>query len=277
VTPFAAALIDNLRYRLGGGPWAAAMVLGSGLGPLADQLEQCRVVPYADIPGLPAPTAAGHAGRLVSGRLAGVPLLLFQGRFHQYEGLTAAAAAAPVALASALGCPRLLLTNAVGVIRPDWQPGGFMWVEDHLNLSGDNPLRGVRNHPFLDLTQLYCNELFPPLQAALAAEQLPLYRGVLCMLAGPSYETPAEIRMLSRLGADVVSMSTVNEAILGRWLGMEVVALSLLANPAAGLGADVLDHADVLAVGHGAVRSLERIVRLLLPLWLGESGTGPSR
>ena len=262
-----AKIAENLRLRLGAAPFDLAVILGSGLGGLADQAEGAVFADYGDIPGFPSSQIEGHAGRLVAGRFQGWKVLFFQGRFHLYQGFSARQAALPVRIAHDLGCRRLLLTNAVGSINRTFNPGDFMFIEDHLNLMGDNPLRGESRQPFVDLCRLYLQSFFVPLQRFARQQGIALHRGVLAALMGPSYETPAEIRMLERLGADAVSMSTVPEAIMGRYLGMEVVGLSLVANVAAGLSTVPFDHQEVLATGARGADEFVQLARQLVLLW----------
>jgi len=256
-----------VRRVAGEEPFAAAIILGSGLGELAMQVEPLGEFPYAELAAFPPSGVTGHAGRLIAGRFAGERVLVFQGRHHLYEGYSAQEVVAPVRLAHQLGCRRLLLTNAAGGINPDFRPGDFMLIVDHLNFLGDNPLRGEARNPFIDLAGLYRQDFYPPLRDFAGGEGIRLHRGILAALPGPSYETPAEIRALGMLGADAVSMSTVPEAIMGRYLQMEVVALSCIANAAAGLSAVPLSHDDVLASGHRAAAQLVSLVHRLFVLW----------
>jgi purine-nucleoside phosphorylase len=262
-----AAGAEMLRHRLGMQAFDLAVVLGSGLGCLADHVEGAVCVDYCDIPGFSHVQIEGHAGRLVAGRFQGWRILLFQGRYHLYQGFDARQVVLPVRIANALGCRRLLLTNASGGINSAYNPGDFMLIEDHINLLGDNPLRGEPRHPFVDLSQLYQQVLYGPLRDWARQQGIALHRGVLAALMGPSYETPAEIRMLQRLEVDAVSMSTVPEAIMGKYLGMEVVGLSLISNIAAGLSSRPFDHQDVLRIGAQGAADFLRLVRRLVCLW----------
>lgn len=260
---------DAVVQSAGSKPFDLAIVLGSGLGALAAQVDSAVFIPYQDLPCFPTATVAGHAGRLVAGTLQGWRVVLFQGRHHLYEGYAARQVTVSVRLAHELGCRRLLLTNAVGGINRDYSPGDFMFIDDHINLMGDNPLRGEYSNPFVDLTHLYRQALFPPLQEYAREEGIALHRGVLAALSGPSYETPAEIRMLQRLGADAVSMSTVPEAIMGKYLGMEVAGLSFVSNVAAGLSSLPLAHDEVLEAGRRGAEHLNALVRRMVLLWQG--------
>lgn len=249
------------------GPFDVAIVLGSGLGSLARQVEGAVSLPYSDFPCFPPSTIAGHEGRLVAGTLCGLRVLLFVGRHHLYQGYSARQVTVTVRIARDLGARRLLLTSAVGGIAEDFRVGDFMFVADHLNFLGDNPLRGESCDPFIDLSRLYALRLFAPLRDALEVEGIPLRKGVLAAMAGPSYETPAEIRALKLLGADAVSMSTVPEAIMGRYCEMEVVAISMVSNPAAGLASDSLSHEEVLQAGQQGADRFAVLVKALLALW----------
>ncbi|PLX83984.1 MAG: purine-nucleoside phosphorylase [Desulfuromonas sp.] len=263
----------ELRRLTGTETFELAVVLGSGLGDLAEQVDGALAIDYPALKCFPPTGVSGHAGRLVAGTLEGFRVLVFQGRYHLYEGYDALQVTLPVRLAGALGCSRLLLSNAAGGINPDYRPGDFMFIADHINLMGDNPLRGAFGNPFLDLTHLYKKDLYPQLLAFAGKQGIRLHSGVLAALTGPSYETPAEIRALSVLGADAVSMSTVPEAIMGRHLGMDVAGLSLISNVAAGLSAESPDHGEVLAAGRQGALAFGDLLRHLLLLWRGESGS----
>jgi len=251
----------------GGEGFDLAIVLGSGLGALADEVEAVVSVPFRNLPCFPPATVPGHAGSLAAGVLDGWRVLLFNGRHHIYEGYDARQVTASVRLAHFLGCGRLLLTNAVGGINDGYRVGDFMVISDHLNLLGDNPLRGHTENPFVDLTRLYDLSFFPALLNYARSRGIGLHQGVLAALPGPSYETPAEIRMLQRLGADAVSMSTVPEAIMGKYLGMEVAGLSFVSNAAAGLATSPLTHAEVLEAGRRGAEHFSSLVRRLLLQW----------
>lgn len=265
---------EAVRRQAGEEAFELAVVLGSGLGTLAEEADPLGVFPYAGFAAFPSSQVAGHAGRLVAGVLEGRRLLFFQGRHHLYEGLSARQVAVPARIAHALGCRRLLLTNAAGGVNGAFLPGDFMLIADHLNLLGDNPLRGERHDPFVDLSALYRQEFFPALLEFARQQDIRLHRGVLAALPGPSYETPAEIRALRLLGADAVSMSTVPEAIMGRYLGLDVAGLSLIANAAAGLAPAPLSHEDVLKSGRRGASRLALLVRRLIVLWLSPSAPG---
>ena len=241
-----------------------ALVLGSGLGVLADGMTEKVVLPYARVPHLGRPTAAGHAGNVVVGTLGATRMLVLQGRLHHYEGHDLEAATFPVRVLARLGVRTLILTAAVGGIRSDLNPGDVVCVADHLNLLGANPLRGPNDERlgvrFPDMTEVYSARL-----RALAAEEavrrkLVLKSGVYACVPGPSYETPAEVRMLRTLGADVVGMSTVPEAIVARHERMDVLAFALVSNAAAGLSGRPITHAEVLDAGRRAAGALGTLI-----------------
>lgn len=260
-------VVAAVHDRSGSSPFDLAIILGSGLGGGAEQLSGSQTWHYNDFPFFPRSNVAGHAGRLVAGTLHGRRVLVFQGRFHLYQGLTARQVAVPVQLAHALGCGRILLTNAVGGIDPVLSPGDFIFIDDHINLLGDNPLRGMCGDTFIDLTGLYRTDLYAPLKEEAVSRDIPLSHGILAAVPGPSYETPAEVRALRKLGADVVSMSLVPEAIMGCYFGMQVVGLSFVTNRAAGLGAEPLCHDEVLVAGRKGVADLAVLIELLCKLW----------
>lgn len=245
-----------------------AIILGSGLSGVVESLENAISLPYTELPSFPALSVVGHTGKLHCGTLLGENVLLFQGRYHVYEGYSAWQVTAPVRLAAELGCQRLLLTNAAGGINPAMRPGDFMLVSDHLNLVGANPMIGRAEREFTDLTQLYRHDFYHQLQQQLAAGGVRLHQGVLAWMLGPSYETPAEIRMLNTLGADAVSMSTIPEAIIARRFQLETVALSFISNLAAGRSFAPLDHQDVLARGIGSAALLRQVLQAIFSLWL---------
>ena len=252
-----------IRARAAQSP-SIAIVLGSGLGDLADRDEGRTVIPYSAIPHFPTPTVAGHRGNLVFGRLGGVDVAMMQGRFHSYEGHDLDSVTFPIRVLRALGASTLILTAATGGIAPGLRPGDLVCVSDHLNLIGANPLRGPNDDRlgprFADMTAVYSPRLREFAVEEAGALGFPLKSGVYCALPGPSYETPAEIRMLRTFGADVVGMSTVPEAIVARHGGMEVLAFALVTNAAAGITGEPISHAEVLEVGGEAGERLGRLV-----------------
>ncbi|MFN8619500.1 MAG: purine-nucleoside phosphorylase [Chloroflexota bacterium] len=242
-----------------------ALVLGSGLGDLAGTVEDAVSIPFAELPGWPAASAPGHHGRLLLGHLEGVPVACLQGRLHMYEGLSALQVVEPVLLMHRLGAATVLLTNAAGGVNHAYPAGTLMLLSDHLNLTGRTPLLGPNDDAvgprFLDLSHVYDPELRGRLRRAAEAAGVSLQEGVYAGLLGPTYETPAEVRMLRVLGADAVGMSTVMEAIAARWAGMRVVAISLVTNPGAGISPTPLSHDEVLAAANETGPRLARVIR----------------
>jgi len=272
--PFARAAADAeaLRARTGRDRFAVAVVLGSGLGAFADALDDAERFPMAELPGFPVPAVAGHAGEIVVGRLGGHDVLVLAGRVHLYEGFSAHEVAHGVRMAAATGVHSTVLTNAAGGIRPDLDVGSLVAIADHLNLSGANPLAGPHDGPqpsFVDLSAAYD----PTLRDLAAATRPGLAEGVYAALPGPSYETPAEIRVLAALGADLVGMSTACEAIACRHLGVRVAGVSLVTNRAAGLGGP-LSHVDVTAVGRAALADIVTFLHAFVPA-VAEAGPEP--
>jgi purine-nucleoside phosphorylase len=241
------------------------LVLGSGLGDVADAIEQPVAIPFPDLPGWPAASAPGHRGRLLLGHLDGVPVACLQGRLHMYEGLDAAAVVEPVLLLGRLGAGVVLLTNAAGGVNPLYRAGTLMVIGDHLNLTGRTPLIGPNDDAvgprFLDITEAWDRELRERLHQAAADQSVPITEGIYAGLLGPTYETPAEVRMLGILGADAVGMSTVMEALAARWAGMRVCGVSLITNPGAGLSPTPLTHEEVLEVAAEAGPRLATVIR----------------
>lgn len=228
-----------------------ALVLGSGLGGFADTLERPAIIPYSEIPGMPVSSVAGHAGRLVIGEAEGVTCVAMQGRVHLYEGHDAADVVFGARLMLCLGARTLIITNAAGAANPALEPGDLMLIEDHLNLTGRTPLLGHNDDTlgprFPDMSQAYDLDLRKLAHRVAAERGIALRGGIYAGLLGPSYETPAEIRMMQRLGADAVGMSTVLETIAARHAGARVLGISCITNKGAGLSAQLLDHADVQA------------------------------
>ena len=238
------------------------IVLGSGLGPLAERVTVAKTVGFAEA-GLPTSAVQGHAGRFLFGALGDREVIVMQGRLHLYEGHDAKTVTAGARWLHGQGVRHLILTNAAGTLTEGHAPGGWMMLNDHLNLTGTSPLEGGPN--FIDMTQVYDAEAMLEFHALANEQGMRLHEGVYAGLRGPQYETPAEIRMLRTLGADAVGMSTVLEAIQARALGMKVSAFSCLTNWAAGMSPEVLDHADVLETGAAAAAEMTG----LLEAWCG--------
>jgi purine-nucleoside phosphorylase len=259
-----AALVAAVRMRTDLVP-EVGLVLGSGLGGLADDLEEAVAIPFDDLPGWPPATAPGHVGRLLLGRLAGRPVVMLQGRFHLYEGNDQGLVVQPVLLFHALGARIAVLTNAAGGLDPSFRPGTLMIMRDHINLTGRSPLIGHNADElgprFPDMTDAWSPRLRGRLRAAAAAEGVDVREGVYIGLTGPAYETPAEVRMLAGLGGDAVGMSTVLECIAARWVGLEVCGVSLVTNAGAGYTGAPLTHAEVLEAGAEAGPRLAGIIR----------------
>jgi xanthosine phosphorylase len=246
-----------------------ALILGSGLGGLADLVEDPIITPFADLPGFPVSTVAGHVGRLVIGTLAGRRVAMLQGRAHVYEGTTAPKLAVGVRTVAALGVRTLLATNAAGSLRPEVPPGHLMAISDHINLMGINPLAGPNDDAlgprFVGLGDAYDPEIRAHLHASAAGAGVPLAEGVYLAVSGPSFETPAEIRAFRTLGADAVGMSTVPEVIVARHAGVRVGAISAITNLAEGMGDTVLSHEQTLASAVDGARALQTLITAALP------------
>lgn len=241
-----------------------AVILGSGLGAVAEEIREPFVVPYRDIPHFPLSTVEGHAGRFVAGLWNGKEVLIFQGRFHLYEGYSPAEVTFPVRLAQALGAEVLVITNAAGGINPEFKPGDLMLITDHINFMGTNPLIGP-NDPelgprFPSLTPPYAPFLCDLARRAAEDLHLDLKEGVYIGVTGPSFETPAELKAFARLGADAVGMSTVPEVIVANHAGLKVLAFSVITNSARGEVEEVAQHRSVLDV---AASSGPRLARLI--------------
>ena len=241
------------------------IVLGSGLGGLADDLVDAVAIPFSELPGWPPATAPGHIGRLLLGRLDGVAVAMLQGRLHVYEGNDPGLVVQPVLLMGRLGAKVVVLTNAAGGVDPGYGPGMLMIISDHINLTGRTPLLGPNADEigprFVDLTDVWSPRLRARLREAFAAEDVAHKEGIYIGLLGPSYETPAEVRMLRTLGADAVGMSTVLEAIAARWAGIELCGVSLVTNAGAGYTGQPLTHEEVLEAAVEAGPRLARVIR----------------
>ncbi|MGA3046407.1 MAG: purine-nucleoside phosphorylase [Terracidiphilus sp.] len=272
---------ESLRERLGGIAPKIGIVLGSGLGAIADALANSVVVPYAEIPHFPQSTVVGHAGRIVAGVLGGIPVVVMQGRVHFYEGYSPQQVTFPMRVLGALGLQTVVLTNAAGGIKDGYQLGQLVVLADHINFMGFNPLSGPNEARFgfqrgaglrfFDMTEAYSKRLRSLAREAAAAEGFPLDEGVYLAVPGPSFETPAEIRAFRTLGATLVGMSTVPETIVARHMGLEVLGISCVTNLAAGLGATALSHEEVFETGRLVEHRLAGLFKRLVPqieLWV---------
>lgn len=244
------------------GGYACAMVLGTGLGKLADDLTDANELPYSVIPGFPKSGVSGHAGALIAGKFDGKQVLILKGRAHFYETGDPAIMRVPIATIAALGSPPLLLTNAAGSVKADIRPGNLVLIKDHINLSGTNPLIGEEGDKrFVSLTGAYDHVLAKRLKGAATNAGIALAEGVYMWFSGPSFETPAEIRMARMLGADIVGMSTAPEVILARRYGLSVAAISVITNMAAGIEDSSPSHRETREVATTAAAGLRRVIR----------------
>jgi purine-nucleoside phosphorylase len=254
---------DFLRKRIGDDAPVIGIVLGSGLGGLAEEIREPVRVPFAEIPGFPTATVVGHAGAMVSGTLNGRRVIALAGRFHMYEGHSPQLAAFPVRVMHALGAPIYFASNAAGGIRRDLSAGDLMILEDHMNLTGQSPLTGhvePGDERFPDMTAPYDPALRDLLRKSAEKVGVTVKEGVYAWLPGPAFETRAEVRMLERLGADAVGMSTVPEVLVARAMGMRVAGMSCIANAASGIGDIPVLHTDVLEVTARAAKGFQALV-----------------
>jgi purine-nucleoside phosphorylase len=266
---FLRSQLNPLEPRVG-------IVLGSGLGALADAVSEEVIVPFSEIPHFPMATVAGHSGRIVAGKLGGVPALVMQGRVHYYEGYTPQEVTFPMRVLGALGLRAVILTNAAGGIKEGYRIGQLVAIADHINLMGFNPLVGP-NEPrfgfmpgfgsrFFDMTEAYSRRLRSMAQEAASADGFDMAEGIYVAVTGPSFETPAEIRAFRALGATMVGMSTVPETIVARHMGLEVLGISCITNLAAGLNLKPLSHEEVFDAGKQVEQRLARLCTRLLPM-----------
>jgi len=257
----------TIRARINIDP-RVALVLGSGLGGLADEFQEAVAIPYDEIPGFVTSTAQGHAGRLVAGKLENVPVVAMQGRVHYYEGYSLQEVTFPVRTFKLLGIRTLILTNAAGGINVEFNQGALMVISDHLNLMGVNPLIGPNDESFgprfPDMSEVYSRELQELVVEEAKAMGVEVRRGVYAALSGPSYETPAEIHMFRNFGADAVGMSTVPEAIVARHMGMEVVGISCITNMAAGISDQPINHQEVMETGNRVKETFAALLRRVI-------------
>jgi len=252
----------SLRPKIG-------LVLGSGLGAFADSLTDAVVVPYSEIPSFPQSTAIGHAGRMVIGKAGDIPVAAMQGRVHQYEGYSAQQVAFPIRVFGCMGVKAVILTNAAGGINLGYSQGALVLIRDHINLQGANPLVGPNDERlgvrFPDMTHAYSRSYRQIARDEAAKLGITLHEGVYAAMLGPSYETPAEIEYLRRIGADLVGMSTVAEVIAARHMGLEVLAISCVTNMAAGIIDQPLSHAEVMETGERVKSTFEALLKAVLP------------
>ncbi|HEX4310431.1 MAG TPA: purine-nucleoside phosphorylase [Acidobacteriaceae bacterium] len=247
-----------------------AIVLGSGLGAFAEQLESAVAIPFAEIPHFPQSTVPGHSGKLVIGNVAGVPVAVMQGRVHAYEGYSSEEVTFPVRVLGRMGVTTLLPTNAAGGINEGLKRGQLVLIADHINLSGRNPVAGPNDDRlgprFFDMSEAYSGRLRELAHEAARAMEFRLDEGVYLSVLGPSFETPAEIRAFRALGADLVGMSTVQETIVARHMGMEVLGISCVTNLAAGISAEPLSHEEVMETGRAVEKQLAGLLTRLVPM-----------
>jgi purine-nucleoside phosphorylase len=259
----------TIRARFPNEDVRVGLVLGSGLGAFADELEDSVAIAYEEIPGFARPTVEGHAGRMVLGKIEGVPVAVMQGRFHYYEGYAFEDVIFPVRTLHSLGVRSLVLTNAAGGINVAFDQGALMVISDHLNLMGMSPLRGAHDqrfgHRFPDMSEVYSHDYQEIAVEEAHAMGLELRRGIYAALSGPSYETPAEVRMLRILGADAVGMSTVPEAIAAKQMGVKILGISCITNMAAGVIGEPINHQEVIETGERVRDTFKELLRRIIP------------
>ncbi len=260
-----------ITSRIGEEPVSIGMVLGSGLGGLADELEDAVAISYKDIPHFPVSTVYGHKGRLVAGMLEGKRVLCMQGRFHYYEGYGMDQVVFPIQVMHALGIEQLLVTNAAGGVNESYKPGDLMLISDHIKMIADSPMRGPNyeslGERFFDMTNAYDKQLCALAREEAQKQGIALQEGVYMFFAGPSYETPAEIRAARTLGADAVGMSTVPEAIAASHMHMKVLGISCITNMASGILDQPLSHTEVMETGDQVKEAFTSLVRSVTKVW----------
>ncbi len=258
---------DYLTERAGAAP-EAALILGSGLGDLAEEAENKRIVEYKEIPGFPVSTVQGHKGRLVFGTMGGKRVVFMQGRFHYYEGYGMKEVAFPIWVFNSLGVKKLIVTNAAGGINTSFKPGDLMIIKDHINYTNNNPLIGPNLEAFgprfPDMSAAYSKELADIIRECAASEDIKLQEGTYLFLTGPSYETPAEIRAFRILGADAVGMSTVPEVLAANHCGIKTAGISCITNMAAGILDTPLNHKEVMETADRVKESFSRLIRSVI-------------
>ncbi|RXH54989.1 Purine nucleoside phosphorylase [Granulicella sibirica] len=266
--------VASIRVRTPLAP-TLGIILGSGLGNFASQVENAAIIPYSEIPHFPQSTVVGHSGKLVLGHIGGVSVAVMQGRVHAYEGYPMSEVTFPTRVLSLLGCKTLIVTNAAGGIRTDLPQGGLVAISDHINLTGTNAALGP-NEPrfavtpnagqrFFDMSGAYSPKLRALAHAEAAKQGIALPEGVYLAVLGPSYETPAEIRAFRTLGADLVGMSTVHEVIIARHMGLEVLGISLVTNMAAGVLDQAINHEEVMETGQRVEAQFTSLLTALIP------------
>jgi purine-nucleoside phosphorylase len=245
-----------------------ALILGSGLGVLAEEISDKKVLKYEDIPNFPVSTVEGHAGQFVFGNLEGKKVVAMQGRFHYYEGYSMQEIALPIRVMYKMGAKNLIVTNAAGGINRNFKPGNFMIIQDHINLMGDNPLKGENIEEFgprfPDMSEVYNKELRELAEKTALENKINTVKGVYCALSGPNYETPAEIRYLRSSGGDAIGMSTVPETITANHMGMEILGISCITNMAAGVLPKPLDHKEVMEIAEKVKPKFSKLIRGIL-------------
>lgn len=268
---------EFIRMRLGDRAVPQlGVILGSGLGGLAEQIQDPIAIPYSEIPNFPVSTVEGHAGQLVIGTLEGTPVVALQGRFHLYEGYEAHQVVFPIRCLARVGVQAFLVSNAAGGVNRGFKPGDLMVIDDHLNLTGQNPLMGSHDDRlgprFPDMSEAYDGRFRALTHEAAQELGLVLKQGVYAVLSGPSYETPAEVRMLERLGCDACGMSTIPEVVACRQMGVRVLGISLISNHAAGISPTPLTHEEVITTANAVADDFAKLVRTLLPRLHAELG-----
>ncbi len=258
---------DHIRRKIGETP-QIGLILGSGLGVLADEIENPVAIPYEEIPEFPVSTVAGHAGELVCGSLQGKPVIAMKGRFHYYEGYDMEKVTFPVRVMKEIGVEKLIVTNAAGGINPDFEPGDLMIITDHINNMGHNPLIGPNNPDlgvrFPDMSEAYSREFRTLATGAAEEAGIKVKEGVYVANTGPSYETPAEVRMLRGFGGDAVGMSTVPEVIVARHAGLNVLGISCISNMAAGILDQPLNHEEVIETTEKVKEGFLKLVKQII-------------
>lgn len=258
-------LSQLINQRTGGKPVKIGLVLGSGLSGFVDAVEDAVHIPYTDLPGFPHAGVSGHNPSLVIGSVENIPVAVFGGRFHYYEDGVADAMRLPLETLKALGAESVLLTNSAGSLRPEMGPGTLMLITDHLNVAGTNPLIGEPGDDrFVDMVDAYDPDLGAAVQAGAKAVDIPMHEGVYAWFSGPSFETPAEVRMAGILGADAVGMSTVPEVILARFLGLKAVGISNITNMGAGMSETSITHKQTKEVAGAGAQNFEAVLKSFL-------------